>query len=69
MVAISRVGSNMRFSCFSGPIRKQVLWENNKKKKVDGLSSVNRSVIAVVVKQAEEKLHTLNASLLNNLEV
>lgn len=25
MVAISRVGSNMRFSCFSGPIRKQVL--------------------------------------------
>lgn len=31
MVAISRVGSNMRFSCFSGPIRKQVLWENNKK--------------------------------------
>lgn len=67
MVAISRVGSNMRFSCFSGPIRKQVLWENNKK--VDGLSSVNRSVIAVVVKQAEEKLHTLNASLLNNIEV
>lgn len=52
MVAISRVGSNMRFSCFSGPIRKQVLWENNKK--VDGLSSVNRSVIAVVVKQAEK---------------
>lgn len=38
-------------------------------KKVDGLSSVNRSVIAVVVKQAEEKLHTLNASLLNNIEV
>lgn len=25
MVAISLVGSNMRFSCFSGPMRKQVL--------------------------------------------
>lgn len=25
IVAISLVGSNMRFSCLSGPIRKQVL--------------------------------------------
>lgn len=32
IVAISLVGSNMRFSCFSGPIRKQVLKKNTKKK-------------------------------------
>lgn len=35
MVAISLVGSNMRFSCFSGPIKKQVL--QTKKKEMNNV--------------------------------
>lgn len=67
MVAISRVGSNMRFSCFSGPIRKQVLWENNKKNRWIKLSK--QVCYSCGCQTSREKLHTLNASLLNNTEV
>lgn len=43
MVAISLVGSNMRFSCFSGPIRKQVLYKNKQTEKTDKWHFLNIS--------------------------